>query len=97
MKVPPWPDGTKMKIASGLASAARCRNGEKSGLASGTRIDFDDRAAGRLEGVDEPFLRVEAGRVVGDDGDDFLDLVLRRPIGDDHRTTAAAVKLVRTM
>jgi hypothetical protein len=36
--VPPWPDGTKMNSASGLASAARCRNGAKSGLASGMRM-----------------------------------------------------------
>ena len=36
MNVPPWPDGTNTKIASGLASAARCRNGAKSGAASGT-------------------------------------------------------------
>ncbi len=38
MKVEPWPDGTKIRIASGFASAARCRNGEKSGLCSGMRM-----------------------------------------------------------
>ena len=37
MNCDPTPDGTKTRRASGLESAAFCRKGAKSGLASGTR------------------------------------------------------------
>src|SRR5258705_28732 len=36
MKLPPCPAGTNTNTASGLESFMRCRNGAKSGLASGT-------------------------------------------------------------
>ena len=39
MSEAPEPDGTKMNMASGFASAARCRNGPNSGFISGTRSD----------------------------------------------------------
>src|SRR5438270_132289 len=41
MKLPPWPAGTNTKIASGLASFMRWRNGAKSGLASGVVLEDD--------------------------------------------------------
>jgi len=37
IRIEPWPAGTNTNSPSGLASRARCRNGAKSGLASGTR------------------------------------------------------------
>jgi len=45
MKLPPCPAGTNTNMASGLASFIRCRNGAKSGLASGYLDLLDDLAA----------------------------------------------------
>ena len=84
MKLPPWPAGTNTKIASGLASFTRCRNGAKSGLASGTLTSstiWPPPAVKRLEEVQ----RVGARRVIGDQRRDLLDAVLRRPVADDGR------------
>ena len=39
------------------------------------------RSAALRERVGEPFLGVDPGTVVGDDGDHFLDPVLQRPVG----------------
>ena len=61
----------------------RCRNGAKSGLASGMRIDFDDLAAGLHEAGLECGFRFDARRPIVDQRDDALAAVLERPFGHD--------------
>ena len=76
-------DRVRLGIGRALQERREIRIGER-------HLDrFDDLAAGRLEAFGERFFRVDARRIVGDDGDDFLDVILRRPVGDDDATTAA--------
>ena len=57
------PDGRKAKTASAPESLTRCMIGLKSVVDSGSRIEFDDLAAVRLEGrLRRPSRRRRPGR-----------------------------------
>ncbi len=95
-KIAPCPAGTKMNTASGLASRARCRNGAKSGLASGTRMN---------SGMVPPPLRKASLKEVsesmpGAKSDTMLTTFLR-PFLSAHcamiTLDCGSVKLVRTI
>ena len=66
----------------------RCRNGAKSGLASGMRSDSTTSPPPAVKRVLERGLRLDAGRPVVDQGHDALRAVLRRPFAHDPRRLA---------
>ena len=72
-----------MKAVSGLMSRMRCRNGAKSGLASGMRIDSTICAAELGEALLERGFRFGARRPLVDQRDDALAAVLGRPLAHD--------------
>ena len=69
MKVPPWPDGTNTKIASGLASADALQERREVGVGAAARwIASDDLAAAAVRnGSVNDFSASAPGRVVGHD------------------------------
>ena len=71
-------DGIRLGVGGALQERREVRIGERYPDRLG------DGTAGCLEAFGERFLRVEARRIIGDDGDDLLDFVLRRPVGNDH-------------
>ena len=61
----------------------RCRNGAKSGLASGMRIDSMISPPACSEARLERGFRFDAGRPIVDQRDDAFAAVLGRPFGHD--------------
>ena len=76
-------DGIRLGVGGALQERREVRVGER-------HLDrLGDLAAACLEALGKRLLGVGARCVVGDDGDDLLDIILRRPVGDDDATTAA--------
>src|SRR6202022_784531 len=82
-KIPAWVPGKYRNAVSGLRSRTRCRNGAKSGFASGMRIDFDDLPTELGEALLECCFRLGARPPLVDERDDPLAAVLCRPLPHD--------------